>query len=92
MFDLPFTFSPLEAAYAGGTAPEDIVEEVFRRIEAIGDPGIFIHLLDKEEVLEQASELGAFDATKPLWGIPFVTKDNIDAGGRPTTAGCPAYT
>ncbi|MEM5585639.1 allophanate hydrolase [Roseibium sp. AS2] len=92
MFDLPFTFSSLEAAYAGGTAPADIVEEVFRRIEAIGDPGIFIHLLDKEEVLEQAAELGAFDAAKPLWGIPFVIKDNIDAGGKPTTAGCPAYT
>jgi allophanate hydrolase len=91
MFDLPFTLSSLKSAYSGGTSPADIVEEVFRRIDAIGDPGIFIHLFDKREVLEEAAELGAYDASKPLWGIPFVIKDNIDAGGKPTTAACPAY-
>ncbi|WP_298984434.1 allophanate hydrolase [uncultured Roseibium sp.] len=91
MFDLPFTLSSLKTAYSGGASPADIVEEVYRRIETIGDPGIFIYLLDKQEVLEQAAELGAFNATKPLWGIPFVIKDNIDAGGKPTTAACPAY-
>ncbi|GAB4532685.1 MAG: allophanate hydrolase [Roseibium sp.] len=91
MFDLPFTFSSLKTAYSGGTTPAEIVEEVFRRIEAIGDPGIFIHLFGKQEVLGEAAKLGAFDAAKPLWGIPFVIKDNIDAGGKPTTAACPAY-
>ena len=29
--------------------------------------------------------------SKRLWGLPFVIKDNIDAGGLPTTAGCPAF-
>jgi urea carboxylase / allophanate hydrolase len=28
----------------------------------------------------------------PLWGVPFAVKDNIDASGFLTTAGCPSYT
>jgi allophanate hydrolase len=28
---------------------------------------------------------------KPLWGIPFAIKDNVDSAGAPTTAACPAY-
>lgn len=92
MSDLPFTFQSLKAAYRAGMSPREVVEEVFRRIDAAGDPGIFICLFDKEEVLAAAGALGAFDPEKPLWGIPYVIKDNIDAEGKPTTAGCPAFT
>ena len=91
MQDLPFTISSLKAAYENGTAPEAVVEEVYRRIDAVGDPGIFIHLIDKEEVKAAARALGTPDPDKPLWGIPFVVKDNIDLAGKPTTAACPAY-
>lgn len=70
----------------------DVVEEAFRRIDECGDPGIFIHLMDKEDLLRQARALGPFDPdAKPLWGIPFAIKDNIDAADTPTTAACPAY-
>ncbi|WP_299470817.1 allophanate hydrolase [uncultured Roseibium sp.] len=91
MFDLPFTLTSLKAAYEDGMKPRDIIEEVYRRIETIGDPGIFIHLIDMAEVIETAEALGDYDPAKPLWGVPFVAKDNIDVAGKPTTAGCPAY-
>ncbi|WP_153769052.1 allophanate hydrolase [Labrenzia sp. CE80] len=91
MFDLPFTLTSLHTAYQDGLPAGDVVEEVYRRIEEIADPGIFIHLIDKAELLEEAAALGSFDPARPLWGIPFVIKDNIDAAGKPTTAGCPAY-
>ncbi|MEM0989136.1 MAG: allophanate hydrolase [Pseudomonadota bacterium] len=89
--DLPFTLDALRAAYAGGARPEDVVDEVYRRIDAVGDPGIFIHLRDRGAVRAEAAALGTYDPGKPIWGIPYAAKDNIDVAGIETTAGCPAY-
>ena len=53
----------------------------------------FLHLIDVDAVAAEARSLGTFDpVTKPLWGIPFAIKDNIDAADAPTTAGCPEFT
>ncbi|WMS41049.1 allophanate hydrolase [Acuticoccus sp. MNP-M23] len=87
----PFTLAGLTAAIAAGTRPAEIVAEVFRRIDAVGDPGIFIHLADKAALMAEAEALGAPDPSRPLWGIPFAVKDNIDVAGMPTTAACPAF-
>ena len=90
--DLPFDLESLRAAYARGASVADVVREVYRRIEAVNDPGIFITLRSIADVLEDAAGLGArSNSDRPLWGIPFVIKDNIDAAGMPTTAACPAY-
>ncbi|MDF1727759.1 MAG: allophanate hydrolase [Sulfitobacter sp.] len=88
---MPFTLSALRAAYAAGTRPADVIDEIFRRLDAVNDPGIFIHLRDREDLRNEAEGLGAYDPDQPLWGIPFAVKDNIDVAGIETTAACPAY-
>lgn len=89
--NIAFTINGLTAAYQSGVTPETVVDEVYRRIQLVDDPAIFLHLPDKSEALETARALGTFDPDKPLWGIPFVVKDNIDVAGMPTTAACPEF-
>ena len=92
MSDIRFDIGSLHAAYASGLPVSDVIDTVYARIEQAGDPGIFIHLADKAELLAQAATLGAFDpVAKPLWGVPFAVKDNIDVAGMPTTAACAEY-
>ena len=91
--DLPIVIQTLRTAYATGTAPRDIVEEVYRRIRGLDDPGIFLLLRDETDVLEQAltpSSLTSPDMT--LWRHPFAIKGNIDTTDLTTTAACSAFT
>ena len=87
-----FEIKNLHSAYASGLDPLQVMEEVYRRIAVANDPGIFLHLFDQDVTLSEARKLGSFNLNdKPLWGIPFVIKDNIDAEGAPTTAACPEF-
>ncbi|MEM7464023.1 MAG: allophanate hydrolase [Pseudomonadota bacterium] len=88
---MSLTMSALRGVYSNNTTPSDIVREVYRRIEAVGDPAIFIHLRSMEEVLAEAAALPICSENQPLWGVPYVVKDNIDVAGIPTTAACPAF-
>lgn len=96
MPDRSFDLASLRAAYAAGVSSVDVIEDVYRRIAALDDPGVFIHLLPQADAVAAARALPPFAEAEgmPLWGVPFAIKDNIDLAGIPTTAGCPyfAYT
>ena len=86
------SLATLCAAHASGKAATATIEETYARIARHNDPALFIALRPKPEALAIASRLeGAGREGKPLFGAPFVVKDNIDVAGLPTTAACPAF-
>lgn len=92
MTDIAFDRTSLHAAYAAGLSPVSVAEEALKRIETVGDPGIFISVEARAAVIAAAKALGPFDpVSTPLYGLPFAVKDNIDCAGLPTTAGCPDF-
>ena len=92
MTGIDLDIARLHKSYADGRTPRDVIAEVYRRIAAADDPGIFIALIDEAEALAAAAALPPFDPlAKPLWGVPFAVKDNIDVAGMATTAACPDY-
>ena len=65
---------------------------VLERAEEAEDAGIWITRLTRAQILAYVGALGDRPPEcRPLFGIPFVIKDNIDLAGVPTTAGCPAF-
>lgn len=88
------TIHGLTALYRSGAAsPVTVIEAVLERLAANPDPAIWISTVAAEKLRAEAQALAdaGYDPAKPLWGIPFAAKDNIDAGGLPTTAACPAF-
>jgi allophanate hydrolase len=83
-------FAGLRAHYAAGASPITVAEEVLERIAAFADPALFITQVTPDALRARAATLTAEGPCgRPLWGIPFLVKDNIDCAGLPTTAGCP---
>jgi allophanate hydrolase len=86
--------SSLRALYSSGQArPADVIETVYERIATGPLQPVWISLVPREAALARARELENDPAARgrPLYGVPFAIKDNIDLAGLPTTAGCPAY-
>ncbi|HLU35080.1 MAG TPA: allophanate hydrolase [Thermomicrobiales bacterium] len=74
--------------------PEDIVREVYRRIDALGENYAWSELVDREDAMAAARRLRERHeggALPPLYGIPFSVKDNIDVAGMRTTCGCEGF-
>ena len=86
------TIGTLLAAHAAGKSLAATIEETYARIEKYNDPALFIAIRPKSEALAIAERMQASGPEgKPLYGVPFVVKDNIDVAGLPTTAACPAF-
>ena len=76
----------------GRTSPIGAVGAAYARLAEYGDPATFISLKTEEDALREARALEAVGpAGKPLYGLIFSVKDNIDVRGLPTTAACPAF-
>ena len=87
-----FTLPAVAAFLAAGGGPEALAREALARVDAWDDPALFIARVPEADVLARAAALAAEGPrSRPLYGVPFVVKDNIDVAGLPTTAACPAY-
>lgn len=91
-----WTLPDWRKAYEQGAQPEVLLTNVLRAMSA-DDPAL-ISVLDEvglQAALDElATLLDSVDGKRdrlPLYGIPFVVKDNIDAVGFETTAACPDF-
>jgi allophanate hydrolase len=88
-------FASLGERYeSGALTPSAVAEAALDRIAARGADGVWITVAPRERVLEAARAVErrrAAGERLPLYGLPFAVKDNIDVGGLPTTAACPAF-
>jgi allophanate hydrolase len=92
MVPAAFTLPVLAGFYAQGGSPVAVAEAALARIAAWDDPALFLARVPDEAVLARARALAAEGPRgRPLFGLPFVVKDNIDCAGLPTTAGCPDF-
>ena len=72
--------------------PVQMAEAAIAADRTHADPAIWITRRADEAILAEARALEAAGPEgKPLWGVPFAVKDNIDVAGIPTTAACPGY-
>ncbi|PLR51232.1 allophanate hydrolase [Chimaeribacter arupi] len=81
-------------------APETLfttLHEVLTGLDAQDNAWIYRATVEQlnaqtEALLQRLEAQGGDLAAFPLFGVPFAVKDNIDVGGWPTSAACPAFT
>ncbi len=97
------TLGDWQAAYRTGKSPRTLLRARRAQLAARGRP-VYLYVLSEQQLdaqLDALEDRVAGDSSLsdpaerqrqlPLWGVPFVVKDNIDVAGLPTTAGCPAF-
>ncbi len=92
-FTSNLTISALLAAYRSGQLQvAQVIDALQERADRAEERHVWITRLSREQVGAYVAALAGRSADSlPLYGIPFVIKDNIDLAEIPTTAGCPAY-
>ena len=82
----------LDSYRSGRKTPGAVIERLLEHSTGADPRNVWITRLPRDQVMAYVS---ALDPAKmhqlPLYGIPFVVKDNIDLAGVATTAGCPAF-
>ena len=89
-----FDLGSLRELYKSGSAtPSDVVAAVYEKIGAGSPEPVWISVTPREKSIARARKLerDPLAAVRPLYGVPFAIKDNIDLAGMPTTAACPAF-
>lgn len=82
----------LRAYRAKRLTPKEVIDSALARAEQSPERHVWITRLSRERLLEFAGAIERRSIDElPLYGIPFVIKDNIDLAGVPTSAGCPRY-
>ena len=83
----------LKAAYlAKEVTSEEVILSIKQEAERLKDHNIWITPLDDRFIKPFIEGLGAPDfENRPLWGVPFAVKDNIDLSPLNTTAGCVSF-
>ena len=81
----------LQGYRSGSFTVRDVIECALERADRAPQRNLWITRLSAAQVLSYVQALDPAHIHLPLYGIPFVIKDNIDLAGVATTAGCPDY-
>lgn len=87
------TLSALQQSYRDKVlTPKQVINYILSASGATKDYNAWIYQLSIEELTPYLNALGDSPSPdKPLWGIPFAIKDNIDLANIATTAACPEF-
>lgn len=76
----------------GSLTPALLMKRLFDLADRAPAHNVWITRLSLDRIMSHVDALeGRPRQGMPLYGIPFVIKDNIDLAGIPTTAACPAF-
>ena len=92
--EIKLDLGSLRELYKSGVAsPADVIATIYDRMNEQPLEPVWISVVPREKALLRARRLerDPVGPVRPLYGVPFAIKDNIDLACLPTTAACPAY-